>query len=200
MGSGPSNLMPGWWNVDIRPFPGVDEVLDATKRWPWSNLEFVYGEHFLEHLPPDGAMHFLREAARALRPGGTIRLSTPGLEHVWVTHFDASAGRPSQAVIADTYRANRAFHGWGHQFLYSRPMLERALRASGFADLSFHDYGASDISELRDIERHGGWAIVDGWPSVWIVEAVRTTDNPAEDELLAAEIEMEFVRHVRSGH
>jgi hypothetical protein len=45
--------------------------------------------------------------------------------------------------------------------------------------------------------------VVDGWPSVWIVEAVAsgtsgsTSASAAEFE---AEIEQEFVRYVRSGH
>jgi hypothetical protein len=41
-----------------------------------------------------------------------------------------------------------------------------------FVDLTFHDYGTSDVAALQSIERHPGWAVVDGWPSVWIVEAV----------------------------
>jgi predicted SAM-dependent methyltransferase len=41
VGSGPKSLLPDWWNVDIRDFPGVDEVVDATAPWPWTNLEYV---------------------------------------------------------------------------------------------------------------------------------------------------------------
>jgi hypothetical protein len=76
-----------------------------------------------------------------------------------------------------------------------------------FVDLTFHDYGTSDVAALQSIERHPGWAVVDGWPSVWIVEAVAsgtsgstsgsTSASVAEFE---AEIEQEFVRYVRSGH
>src|SRR5262245_24244666 len=83
VGCGPRNLMAEWWNVDILTFPGVDEVADVTVPWPWHNLEYVFGEHFLEHLALDDAVKFLTEAAWNLRPGGRIRLSTPGLEWVW---------------------------------------------------------------------------------------------------------------------
>lgn len=199
-GCGPTHQPPDWWNVDIRAFDGVDEVVDATATWPWRDVEFVYGEHFLEHLPLDGALQFLNEAARAMRPGGVLRLATPALEHIWVSHFDPSPGRPAEAVIAETYMANRAFHGWGHQFLYSRPMLERLLRGAGFAELTFHDHGESQIPELRGIEGHAGWDVTDGWPSMWIVEAIRPVDDVPDPTALAAEIESEFVRYVRSGH
>jgi hypothetical protein len=49
---------------------------------------------------------------------------------------------------------NRAFHGWGHRFLYNRPALVAALRAAGFADVSMHRYGESDVPELAQLERH----------------------------------------------
>ena len=199
VGCGPSTTLRDWWNVDILAFPGVDEVVDATAPWPWTDLDFVFAEHFLEHLPPEGALRFAREAAAGLRPGGVLRLSTPSLEHVWVSHFHPIPGRAAGEVIDETYRANRAFHGWGHRFLFSKEMLDQLLTAAGFVDLSFHDYGQSDHVPLRGVERHLGWDVRDGWPSVWIVEAV-ASGTPGDSAALAAEIEMEFARYVRSGH
>ena len=201
VGSGPMHR-PDWWNVDIRAFPGaVDEIVDAAEPWPWRGLEFVYGEHFLEHLAPDAAIRFVREAARALAPGGVLRLSTPSLEHVWVTHFHPTRDRPKEIAIRETYAANRAFHGWGHRFLYSREMLERVLADSGFTDITFHGFGESDREALRGLEWHaGGEAVADGWPAVWIVEGAAADSRPDAPDLLLAEVESEFQRHVRSGH
>lgn len=188
--------MADWWNVDIRLFTGIDEVADVTGPWPWHDLDAIYGEHFLEHLTVDGTIRFLTEAAGALRPGGRIRLSTPGLEWVWRTHFQES-GTPDE-IIASTYRANRAFYGWGHSFLWSRPMLERYLRSAGFDKLTFHAFGESDDPAMRGLERHGGFEIVDGWPSVWIVEAI-STGARAPDTLLA-EADLDIERYRRAGH
>jgi hypothetical protein len=188
--------MADWWNVDIRSFRGIDEVVDVTEPWPWRGLDYVYGEHFLEHLALDGAVRFLAEARTGLRPGGVLRLSTPGLEWVWRTHFDPAGADPGRQVEA-TFRANRAFYGWGHRFLYSRPMLEHVLVASGFSDLTFHRFGESDEPELRGLERHGSFEVVDGWPNVWIVEA--RPGGTASDDILA-EVERELERFRRSGH
>lgn len=208
VGCGPTNIYPDWWNVDIRLFRGVDEVADATQPWPWTGLDAVYGEHFLEHLEPSDALAFATEAARALRPGGVIRLSTPSLEHVWLRAFRLGRDRPEAEVVAETFAANRSFRGWGHRFLFSREMLVRLLTAAGFTDLTFHEYGQSERAELRDIERHGGWEVADGWPNVWIVEGIAAEPTaPADVETAAAlrsqlaeEIEREFGRYVRSGH
>lgn len=199
VGSGPNNLMADWWNVDIRAFKGVDQVADLTEPWPWRNLDYVYGEHFLEHLTLDEAIRFLIEAAAALRTGGRLRLSTPGLEWVWRTHFDPSD--PARDAIATTYGANRAFYGWGHRFLYSRPMLERVLRGAGFEGLTFHDFGSSDDPSLRGLERHGSFEVVDTWPNVWIVEAAPSgTGSAGSAGELLAEVERELERHRRAGH
>jgi predicted SAM-dependent methyltransferase len=193
--------MADWWNVDLLEFPGIDEVFDATAAWPWSGLDYVYGEHFLEHLPLDGAFRFACESAVALRPGGVIRLSTPSLEHVWATNFRPDRERGREAAVGETYRVNRSFHGWGHRFLFSRVMLETMLEAAGFADLTFHEQGESGVEALRGLERHPGWEVVDGWPSVWIVEG-RATGAPHSraSEAMAAEIEAEFARYARTNH
>lgn len=196
VGCGPHNLMADWWNVDIRTFPGIDQRADVTKPWPWRDLDYVYGEHFLEHLALDEAIRFLTQAAGGLRPGGRVRLSTPGLEWVWRTHLDLSG--PDSEMVSMTYRANRAFYGWGHRFLYSRPMLEHILRGAGFTDLSFHRFGESDDSQLRGLEQHGSFEVVDSWPSVWIVEGV--PGGTPSSEALLAEAEHELERHRRSGH
>jgi hypothetical protein len=200
VGSGPNHLLAEWWNVDIRSFRGVDEVMDATIPWPWGNIEAVFGEHFLEHLEPGQALSFLECAAQAMRPGGRLRLSTPSLEWVWRTHLDLSSDCDAAARIAETYRVNRAFRGWGHRFLYSWPMLERLVSGAGFVDIERHGYGESEHAELRGLERHGGFEVVDGWPSVWIVEATRPSEVGSVPLDLVEEIEREFGRYVSSGH
>lgn len=200
VGCGPKHLRDGWWNTDLRKFPGIDEALDATAPWRWRDqLDYVYGEHFLEHLPLEGAIAFLVHAGNALRPGGSIRLSTPGLEWVLRTHYDLKGNDPAKQVMS-TYGMNRAFHGWGHHFLYSRDFLEWAMRNVGYEDVRFFNYGESDRDDLRGLEMHGKSSVVDGFPSVWVVEGTRPASPMAASDELAQSIEQNFVRYVRSGH
>ena len=126
VGCGPIHHKKGWHNIDIRPFPGVDEVRDATL--PFDDLtpiKYIYSEHFIEHLSLDSAISFLRNSAAALEPLGRIRISTPALEWVLATHFDLKEDREDNVVKA-TFAMNRAFHGWGHQFIWSKAMLRAA--------------------------------------------------------------------------
>ncbi len=198
IGCGPHHALERWWNVDIRAFNGVDQVMDVSEPWPFGDLELIYAEHFLEHLEPRGTLAFLSHALGALQVGGRIRLSTPSLEWVVRTHYTFDADEQKQRL--QTFATNRAFHGWGHQFLYSRALLEWLLAGLGFSDVSFPEYGESETEELVGIERHGGLSRSGGFPSVWIVEAVRgidATGTPAEVEATFVE---NFIKYVESGH
>ena len=79
VGCDPQNILPDWWNVDIRWFPGIDQVMDVTHPYPWSftELEYVYGEHFLEHLSLEGTVAFLDRTQKSLKTCDLIMLYTP---------------------------------------------------------------------------------------------------------------------------
>lgn len=200
VGCGPKHLRPDWWNTDLRAFKGLDEAMDAVRPWRWDGLlEHVYAEHFLEHLDLADAVTFLQNAGRALKVGGHVRISTPGLEWVMRSHF-RFAEPGSQRQILDTLRTNRAFHGWGHRFLWSRGMLQWVLEGLRYDDIRFHGYGESERPVFRGIELHGKYRVEDGYPSVWIVEATRGPRPIEPDPAMLALMQEEFLRQVRGGH
>jgi len=200
LGCGPKHALEGWWNVDIREFPGVDQVLDATEPWPFRELEYVYAEHFLEHLSLEGACEMLNQAWTRTRPGGTIRLSTPALEWVLASHFDPEAVG-EDLRIRNTFAINRAFHGWGHRFLYSRELLRSLLESVGWENVRFCEYGRSADPNLTGLERHGNLQVHEGLPSVWVVEADRAAAR-SEERLreFRAHLDDAYVKYVRDGH
>jgi predicted SAM-dependent methyltransferase len=151
LGCGPLAL-PGWVNIDNQRYPGVDKVLDLRKGLPYKDVSFVFAEHFIEHLAYDDALKLMREARRVLRDDGVLRLSTPNLDWVWVTHYRLEA--PEDQQVAACFYLNRAFHGWGHQFLYNERTLAATLRDAGFANVKRVQYGESEHAELRGLERH----------------------------------------------
>src|SRR6516162_5278384 len=162
--------IPGWINIDNQGLPGVDQVLDVRRGLPFADVATIYAEHFLEHLSLEEGLAFLTECRRVLSDAGVLRLSTPSLDWVLTTHYrwgDAT----DESRRDDCIRLNRAFHGWGHQFLYNRPMLASTLRAAGFARSKFHAYGESDLPELRGLERHETWNDTPELPHVIVVEA-----------------------------
>jgi predicted SAM-dependent methyltransferase len=169
IGSGRESI-PGWVNIDNQGLEGVDQVLDVRQGLPFADIASIYAEHFLEHLSLDEGLAFLRECRRVLRPEGALRLSTPNLDWVVLTHYRGTS-LPDEDAKLDCIRMNRAFHGWGHQFLYNRATLVAALRSAGFANAVFRTYGESDRPELRGLERHETWEDTPDLPHVLIVEA-----------------------------
>lgn len=196
VGCGPKNILEDWWNVDIRYFKGIDQVMDVTKPWPWTDrLDYVYGEHFIEHLHLEDAIKFLNHAGNALRINGKIRLSTPSLEWVIKSHFTFEDVKQ----IHQTLIINRAFHGWGHQFLYSKHFLRYLLESLGYTEINFFNYGESHDDELKNIENHGGFKIEFSYPNVWIVEATKTQQISPSTEFIDM-VHEQFIKYVKSGH
>ena len=112
---------------------------------------------------------------------GVLRVSTPNLDWVMLTHYRAGEWKAGAEAVEDCLKTNRAFHGWGHQFLYNRQTLTLALTTAGFADVTFHRYGKSDRPELADLERHEPSADEPELPHVIIAQATGIapeTPNP----------------------
>src|SRR5438045_4585306 len=151
LGSGPQ-ILDGWVNIDNQPYPGVEQVLDVTQGLPFENASFIFAEHFIEHIPYGEAMNLLRECRRALADDGVLRLSTPNLDWVWQTHYSLTLTEPDQ--LRACFAINRAFRGWGHQFLYNERTMRATLLDAGFAEVVRCEYGESTHPELRGIERH----------------------------------------------
>ena len=194
LGSGALPLH-GWVNIDISPQPGVDRVLDVTTGLPYSDVEYIYAEHFIEHIDLGAAVRLMEDCRRALRDNGILRLSTPNLDWVWVTHYKTrwkaidqqraticpSDWRHDSEAAADCVDLNRAFRAWGHRFLYNHAMLHAALHAAGFSDVQNYAYGESDCGDLRSLERHERYGDLPGLPHVIIVEATGRREYQATD-------------------
>jgi len=193
LGAGRERL-PGWINIDMQAIPGVDVIADVTHGLDYTDVEAIYAEHFLEHLPLDAAVGFLLEAHQVLADGGWIRLSTPNLDWVWSTHYrlDPDPEIKRRAALA----LNRAFHGWEHQFLWNREMLGESLLACGFDDLRWCRWGESELPVFQGIERHERYVDEEGLPHVLIVDAQRAAPQPERLARLRALLVEGFLDHL----
>lgn len=193
IGSG-AKVLDGWVNIDINEHPGVDLVADVTEGLEFSDAKAVFAEHFLEHLPIDKALAFLLEVHRVLGEGGWLRLSTPNLEWVWKTHYNFEAAADEKRLMS--LGANRAFQGWGHQFVWSPALLEEALLCCGYRKLRWCGYGKSKKRFFRNLERHDTCADLPGTPHVIIVEAKKGPPQPDRLSALEAFIREHFLSHL----
>jgi predicted SAM-dependent methyltransferase len=161
------DIKPGWLNIDSGAdgpefCARADFVHDVRKGLlPISNsVQFIYAQHFFEHLTRDEGIAFLRECKRVLVPNGVVRLSMPDLREFVRLYLDGGA----QALLtwkdagwlpkSAAQMLNEEFRSWGHKFIYDRAEVFASLRAAGFAEnnLSSHAWGYSGHEELCGLE------------------------------------------------
>ena len=192
IGCGPQ-ILEGWINIDNVRYRGINKKLDVRRGLPFKDVQFIFAEHFIEHLSYFDAAKLFRECRRVLREDGVLRLSTPNLDWVWMSHYRLDAADEEQ--LANCFHLNRAFRAWGHQFLYNEKTLRATLFDAGFGSVVRCDYGKSDDPELSGLERHELSPPFGSLSSILIVEASGRGGNPPAD---LAQLQAEYFRDVMS--
>jgi len=160
--------LPGWLNTDIQPTSPNTVFMDATKPFPLPSqtFDFIFCEHFIEHISLDAAAVCLQEVFRCLKARGVFRIATPDLRR-YVNLFsdrvtpeqkkflDQSASVYAWDRVSPCIALNHLVYNWGHRFLYTREELIDALKRAGFADVYEMPVGESSYNALCHIEQHG---------------------------------------------
>jgi predicted SAM-dependent methyltransferase len=150
------HVLDGWANIDLQ---SKGDVIgwDLTDGLPLrsATIEFIYSEHFIEHLTLQQARALLAECHRVLRSDGILRLSTPSLA---VLLEEYRAGRTSAwcdlgwSPATPCQLINEGFRLWGHQFVYDAAELTRTLVEAGFRQVTQTAWHASATPALRELE------------------------------------------------
>jgi predicted SAM-dependent methyltransferase len=152
--------LPGWIDSDISGAARC--YLDAAEPWPMAPgaLSHVFADDFIEHLTIDDGRRFLREALRALKPGGTIRLTTPDAERTARLYLEAPddlLDRHRRSGYRVEHRVDLiriAFMENGHWL--GQPYDDEALRAellsAGFGNVRRCRAGESRDPVLQGLE------------------------------------------------
>lgn len=151
-----SNIIPGWVNIDSEEFPGA-ERLDLRKKLPFDSesADFIYSEHFIEHIDREDAESLVSECFRVLKPGGVARFSCPDLRKLIDEYL---AGRTTEWAemnwLPETpcRMVNEFFRLWGHRFMYDFEELKKLFLDSGLFAVSRVSHKISDYPELDNLE------------------------------------------------
>jgi glycosyltransferase involved in cell wall biosynthesis/predicted SAM-dependent methyltransferase len=151
------NILHGWSNMDLEPrHPDVlQQDLTQPLNLPDNSVDVIYSEHFIEHIPKAAAYAFIAECFKKLKPGATIRLSTPNLERIIRQYSygktDAWHNMGWQPA-SKCDLLNEAGRLWGHEYLYDWHEMEKMLRVHGFVNIKRVMWGQSEVEALRNIE------------------------------------------------
>lgn len=151
-----------WINIDNNSDNNIKKLdlnWDLRCRLPFPNnsVDFIYNEHFLEHLTAKQGIRALKDFKRILKEGGILRIATPDLK-VCVDNYCDDNWRNNhylekfKGIKTKAELLNISFHNWGHRYLYDQEELRRRLTESGFREIKFCDFKKSEITELNNLE------------------------------------------------
>lgn len=160
-------ILESWLNVDISEHDDV-MILDLRNPIPFedSTFDYIFSEHFLEHLEYDEGMRLLKECFRILKPRGKIRTATPDMEFLFnlyknrkneklkkytTTFLDACL--PELNTHNPVFLINLFFRDWGHRFIYDLNTLSDSLKKAGFERITRYKAKKSKDINLRGIEK-----------------------------------------------
>ncbi len=161
LGSGHWKLE-GWVNVDIDGDSRPDVLADLSAPLPFRDgcAQFMHTEDFIDQLTLEGAMAFLRECHRVLKPDGVVRVLTPdvqmlcgmyvnepdALKNLWRDHV----GVPLQfGTAAEIVNVGMRFAG--HTFLYDAETFAMLASECGFEARQV-GYQESEYPDLRGLD------------------------------------------------
>lgn len=129
----------GWINIDLDSAK-ADLKIDVRNRLPYddNSVDFIYCEHFIEHLTVEEGITVLKDFHRVLKVGGILRIATPDLDYVLFRYFFMWKSQlwlkkyGYEWIKTKAEMINISFRDWGHKYLYNYEELKRRLIESEF--------------------------------------------------------------------
>jgi predicted SAM-dependent methyltransferase len=154
----------GWINIDNNSDNNIEKLdlnwdLRNPLPFPDNSIDFIFNEHFIEHLTVEEGQIVIKDFMRVLKPGGVFRIATPDLKtvidkylHVELKNDPAVEKFGLQFIKTKAERLNISFHWWGHKWLYDWEELDRRLKEAGCTDIKRCKLHKSEYKDLQNLE------------------------------------------------
>lgn len=155
------NYFDGWINIDSDTNRKLDINLDLRQNLPFedNSIDYIYNEHFLEHLTVEEGQRVIKEFMRVLKPEGVLRIAMPDLEISIAEYLNPNwKENPSlkkwglDFIQTKAELINIAFRWWEHKWLYDGEELERRLREAGCVNIVRCNLRESLHKDLNNLE------------------------------------------------
>jgi predicted SAM-dependent methyltransferase len=155
-------LFPNWDNIDKNPHNGVI-VHDARHRFPYedNSVDYIFSEHFIEHLTESEGQSYFEECYRMLKPGGVVRTSTFDFDTLiknckddisWKEYSQKLYGGQFSHLSRMDFLNLAIYEGENHKHMYNVPEMRRMLASAGFNSYRFPKMRLSIHEEFKNKE------------------------------------------------
>lgn len=162
----------GWINIDNNTDENIDKLdlnWDLRKPLPFddNSVDFIFNEHFFEHLTVEEARKTIKDLMRLLKPGGVMRVAMPDLESVVDHYLNVPLNRDPvikefkmDYIKTKAEWMNMSFRWWGHMWLYDFEELQRRFKELGFDKIKRCKLRQSTYPELKNLEIRDGSILI----------------------------------------
>lgn len=161
-----------WINVDNNSDNNIEKLdlnWDLRNPLPFEDgsVDYIFNEHFFEHLTVEEARISMADLMRVLKPGGVMRIAMPDLESI-VEHYinvplDKDPVIKKYNIDFVKTRAewmNMSFRWWGHMWLYDWEELVRRINEVGYTNVVRCKIHKSKHPQLRNLETRDGSILI----------------------------------------
>ena len=147
----------GWVNVDIDGTVNPDIVLDVRRGLPWGDneVDYIFMEHFFEHINQNEGQNLLHECYRVMKPGGGIRISGPDLQKIARLYLSGDVelwrSRSGAPCITICDFMNDVFYNWEHRYIPDPDQLTYMLNKTHFHDVHICNFHESNFEEMKGL-------------------------------------------------
>lgn len=154
----------GWINIDNNSDNNIEKLdlnWDLRNPLPYgdNSVDFIFNEHFFEHLTIEESEPIMKDLMRVLKPGGVMRVAMPDLQEIVKAYLNPKwKTKPFIKqfnlgfVQTPAEMLNMNFYWWGHRWLYDWEELERRLNERGYKKYKRCFLHKSSHKELSNLE------------------------------------------------
>lgn len=156
----------GWINIDNNSDNNINKLdinwdLRNPLPFPDNSVDYIFNEHFLEHLTVEEGIKSIKDFYRVLKPGGVMRIAMPDLESIVSEYLNNNWKEDNKDFFEKfglSFIKTRAelininFRWWGHKWLFDWEELERRLKEAGCIKIKRCKIFESDYEDLKNLE------------------------------------------------
>lgn len=146
-----------WIHCDAHDFPCIEVICDL-KELPFEDnyADEIFSSNVIEHFTYEDVPLVLKEWLRVLKPGGTITLTTPDVEH---TCKEYVKGNIFAGVVGMNFLGKGGFMENTHKSLWDNSQLTYVMQQQGFVDIErdtdYPDWQLKLVAKKEVINKNG---------------------------------------------